>query len=173
MRIMTNKIDDKIDEFLNVLTNDARQLQRNISWLDELRGLVIKHDDVALQNLLETIQSQASCCKGNELKRQILQKELAILFDCDSGKMTLSRLEVELSGGKKIQVAQMKAKLQALVKELKEEQLSTTMFLSDCSRFNSLLLKNVLELGSAKGIIYSPSGFAEQNANTGFVNMQF
>jgi len=141
--------------------------------LDELRGLVIKHDDVALQKLLETIQSQASFYKDNELKRQSLREKLAILLDCNSGKMTLSRLEVELSGEKKAQVAEMKAKLQALVKELKQEQLSTTMFLSDCSRFNSLLLENVFELGSAKQITYSPSGFAERNTNTGFVNIQF
>jgi hypothetical protein len=170
---MTSKIDDKIDEFLNVLANDVQQLQRNVSWLDELRSLVIKRDDVTLQKLLETIQSQASSYKDNELKRQSLREELAILFDCDSGKMTLSMLEVELSGVKKTQVTEMKAKLQVLVKELKEEQLKTTMLLSDCSRFNSLLLKNVLELGSAKGMTYSPSGFAEQNVDTGFVNMQF
>lgn len=173
MRITSTKIDDKVDEFLNVLANDVQQIQRNIAWLDELRSLVIKHDDVALQRLIETIQSQARCYKDNELERQTLREELAILLDCDSGKMTLSRLEVELSGRKKTQAIEMKAKLQALVKELKEEQLSTTMFLSDCSRFNGLLLKNVLEFGNTKGITYSPSGSTERNANTGFVNIQF
>lgn len=173
MKITANRIEDKVDEFLNVLTRDVRRLQMTLSWLDEMRGFVIKHDDVALQKLLETIQSQAGSFNDNELKREFLRKELAILLDRDPGKITLSALELELFGEKKAQVTRMKAQLQALVEELKQEHLKTTMLLSDCSRFNRLLLENVFELGSTREITYSPSGFAERNSETGFVNMQF
>ena len=173
MRIMDTTIEDKVDEFLNVLDRDVQQLQRNLSWLDEMRALVIKHDDLALQELLESVQSQAGSYKDNEFKRQSLREELAILFNCDATKITLSGLELELSGGKKTQIAQMKAKLQTLTKEFREEQLRTTMLLSDCSRFNSLLLENVLELGGTREITYNHSGFAERNRDTGFVNIQF
>lgn len=173
MRISTITIEDKVNEFLKVLAMDAQQLQATLTWLNEMRGLVIKHDDLALQKLLETVQAQASRSKNNELKRQRLRGELAIFFDCDSNKMTLTRLELELSGEQKAQVAQVKLKLQELVKELKDEHLKTTMLLSDCSRFNSLLLENVLEFSSSREITYSPNGFAERHSNAGFVNLQF
>jgi hypothetical protein len=86
--------------------------------------------------------------------------------------MTLSRLEAELSGEKKAEVIRRKIKLQTLAEELKKEHLSTTMLLSDCARFNSMLLTSVLELGQVGTITYGPRGSAERQINSAFVNLQ-
>jgi hypothetical protein len=87
--------------------------------------------------------------------------------------MTLSRLETALSGDKKTEITQRKIKLQTLAGKLKKEHSSTAMLLSDCARFNSSLLKSILEFGQAGTITYSSRGFAERQTNPAFMNLQF
>ncbi len=87
--------------------------------------------------------------------------------------MTLSRLEAELPGEKKAEVAEIRKTLQILTKEFRKEHLSTTMLLSDCARFNSVLLRNVLEFAQTGTITYSSSGSCERQTNSTFVNLQF
>ena len=173
MKKGTIEIENKVDQLLVVLDRDIRHMQESLSRLDELRGLVVKRDDASLGKLLESIQSESNSYKNNELKRQLLREELAIALDCSLGQMTLSRLEAELSEGKKTEVAERKTKLQTLAKKLKKEHLSTVMLLSDCARFSSLLLKSIFELGGTGVMTYSPRGFAERQTNTAFVNLQF
>ncbi len=173
MKTATIEIESKVDQLFGVLDEDIRYIQGNLSRLNELRGLVVKRDDTSLRKLLESIQSEADSYKDNELKRRLLLKELAIDFDCGLEQMTLSRLEVELSGEQKAEVAERKSKLQTLAEKLKKEHLSTAMLLSDCGRFNSVLLKSILELGQAGTITYSPNGSAERQTNPAFVNLQF
>jgi len=156
-----------------ILDEDIRHIRGNLSRLNELRSLVVKRDDTSLRKLLESIQYDSNSYKDNELKRRLLLKELATAFDCGFEQMTLSRLEVELSGEKKAEVTERKRELQTLAEKLKKEHLSTAMLLSDCARFNSALLRSVLELGQAGTITYSPNGSAERQANSAFVDLQF
>ena len=173
MKTATIEIESKVDQLFGVLDEDIRYIQGNLSRLNELRSLVVKRDDTSLRKLLESIQSDLNSYKDNELKRRLLRKELAIAFECGFEQMTLSRLEVELSGEQKAEVAKRKSKLQTLAEKLKKEHLSTAMLLSDCGRFNSVLLRSILELGQAGTITYSPKGSAERQTNPAFVNLQF
>ncbi len=173
MKTATIEIESKVDQLFGVLDEDIRYIQGNLSRLNELRSLVVKRDDTSLRKLLESIQSDLNSYKNNELKRRLLRKELAIAFECGFEQMTLSRLEVELSGEQKAEVAKRKSKLQTLAEKLKKEHLSTAMLLSDCGRFNSVLLRSILELGQAGTITYSPKGSAERQTNPAFVNLQF
>jgi len=173
MKHAMTKIENKIDQLLLVLDKDIQNITENLSRLNELRSLVVKRDEVSLHKLLESIKSESGSYKENELKRQSLREELAIASNCSLKQMTLSRLEAELSGEKKADVTERKMKLQTLAKKLKKEHLSTTMLLSDCARFNSVLLNSVLEFGQARTITYSPKGFASRQTNSAFVNLQF
>ena len=74
---------------------------------------------------------------------------------------------------RKAQVAEKKAKLRSLTNELKEEHLSTAMLLSDCARFNSLLLKSVFDLGKTETVTYNSNGSTKRQTDTAFVNLQF
>lgn len=87
--------------------------------------------------------------------------------------MTLSRLQTELSGEKKTQVAERKIELQALIGKLKKEHAGTMMLLSDCARFNSMLLKSIFQLGATGEITYSPQGSVQRQVNTAFVDSRF
>ncbi len=167
------EIEDKVSQLLGVLDRDAQYIMENLSRLDDLRGLVVKRDDVSLHKLLGSVQSESNSYRDNELKRQSLRKELAMAWGCSLKEMTLTKLEAELSGAKKTEVAERRSKLQKLAEKLKIEHLSTTMLLADCARFNSVLLKSILELGQAGTVIYSSKGSAERQANPAFVNFQF
>ena len=169
----TGLMHDKIDELLVALEDDSRRVRQVLSRLDELRGLVIKRDEAALGKLLETIGAESDTYSANESKRQSIRKDLADALDCTVEDMTLSRLESMLSGEKRSQVAAKKAELKALTGNLKTEHLRTAMLLSDCARFNSVLLRSVLELGQTGAITYGSNGATKHQTDTVFVNMQF
>ena len=173
MKTAMNEIEDKVDQLLIVLDKDIQQMQKSLSRLNGFRSLVVKRDDAGLGKLLGNIQSESDSYKCNELKRQSIRKELAIILDCSPKQITLSTLEAELAGEKKAQVADRKAMLRLLADQLKKEHLSTSLLLSDCARFNSVLLKSVLEFGQAGTITYSPKGFAKRQASSAFMNFQF
>ncbi len=172
MKTAVIEIEDKVDQLLIVLDRDIQHIKDNLSRLNELRSLVVKRDDVSLRKLLESIQVESNSYKDNEVKRRLLREELAIVSDCGLEQMTLSRLETELSGEKKAEVAQRKTELQTLAEKLKKEHLSTAMLLSDCARFNSMLLNSILELGQASTVTYGPRGSAERQTNSAFVNLE-
>ena len=173
MKTATIGIEDKVDQLLTVLDRNIRHIMENLSRLNELRALVVKRDDVSLHKLLESIKSEPNDYKENELKRRSLREELAIASGCSLKQMTLSRLEAELSGEKQAEVAERRKKLQTLAEKLKKEHLSTTMLLADCARFNSVLLRSILEFGQAGTTTYSPKGSTERQTNSAIMNFQF
>jgi hypothetical protein len=173
MKATASNIEDKVDEMLLVLDEDIRHIQQSLSRLNELRSLVIKRDDVALGKLLEFIQGDSEGYRSHELKRQSIRKELASALGCGLAQMNLSTLEASLPKEKKDKVTEKKAKLQSLVNELKKEHLSTALLLSDCARFNRMLLKGVFNLGNTRTIYYGSNGATKQQSDTAFVNLQF
>lgn len=173
MKAAAIEIEGKVDELLVVLDKDIQHIRESLSRLNELRSLVIKRDDVALDRLLEKIRVESDSYAANELKRQSIRKELVIALGCDFEQMTLSRLEAELSEGEKAQVSRRKTILRSLTKDLKNEHLSTALFLSECARFNRLLLNSVFDIGKIGTIIYDSNGTASRQTNKAFVNLQF
>ncbi len=165
-------IEDKVDELLAVLDKDVGHIQQSLSQLNELRSHVIKRDDAALGKLLEGIQANSDSCRSYELKRQEIRKELANALGCNPRQVTLSALEAALPDEKKTRVARVKAKLGPLVKELKKEHLSTALLLSECVRFNGLLLKSIFDLGKTGTVTYNSNGATKQQADTAFLNLK-
>ena len=173
MKATAISIEDKVDELLIVLDKDIRHIQQSLSQLNELRGLVIKRDDVSLGKLLELIQGKSDSYLRNEHKRQLIRKELASALGCGPEQMTLSRLEAGLPKEKREQVAERKTKLKSLIGELKKEHLSTALLLSECSRFNRMLLKGVFNLENTRTVCYGSNGATKQQSDMAFVNLQF
>ena len=167
------EIENAVDKLLAVLDEDVRHIRKSLSRLDGLRHSVIKRDDASLHKLLEEAQSDSSNCTNREDRRRLLREKLAIILDCAPGQMTLSRLETELSGARKAQVAERKMTLRNLVAKLQNEHKGTMMLLSDCARFNGMLLKSVLQLGQTGEITYSPRGSVQRQINTAFVDSRF
>ena len=167
------EIENKIDELLLCLDKDIEHVRESLALLNELRSLVIKRDDASLGRLLESIQTESDTYKNQELKRHSIRRELALALGCGSEQVTLSKLEAVLPEEEKAQVAERKAELKALIKELKKEHLSTALLLSECARFNRLLLKSILNFGKTGTVYYDSDGSTKQQSDTAFVNLQF
>ena len=172
MKAAVASIEDKVDRLLACLDQDVRHMQESLLQLNEMRRLVIKRDETALGKLLECIQAGAGSYKVHELNRKSIRKELAENLGCDIERMTLSTLQASLTEPKKDQVTLMKAKLRSLSAELKNEYLSTAMLLSECARFNNLLLKGIFDLGKTESIHYNSNGETKRQIDTAFVNLQ-
>ncbi|UCF43630.1 MAG: flagellar export chaperone FlgN [Planctomycetota bacterium] len=172
MTAMAIEIGAKLNELLHCLDKDIEQLRGSLSLLNELRSLVIKRDEDSLGRLLESIQTESDTHKGQELKRYAIRKELALALGCGSEQVTLSKLEAVLPEEEKAQVAERKAQLKALINKLKKEHLSTALLLSECARFNRLLLKSILNFGSTGTVYYDSDGSTKQQSDTAFVNLQ-
>ena len=122
--------------------------------------------------LLDGIEAESESYKEQESCRRAIREELASSLGCSLEEMTLSRLEAGLLEGKRAEVTERKDKLRSLIGELKKEYLRTVMLLSDCARFNRLLLKSVFDLGNIEIITYGSKGDAERQRETAFVNMR-
>jgi tRNA(Ile)-lysidine synthase TilS/MesJ len=173
MKTTAINIGNKVDELLVVLDEDIENIQKNLSWLNELRSLVIKHEDTALGKLLEQIQTESDSNLRHELKRQSIRQELANALGYNIEQMTLSTLETDLPKEKQEQITKRKVQLKLLIEELKKEHLSTALLLSDCARFNRMLLKSVFNLGNTGTIYYGSNGASREQSDMAFVNLQF
>lgn len=169
---LQEKVSNGVDELLAVLDKDIQHIQKSLSWLNELRGLVIKRDDTALGKLLQTIQTEADSYTATESQRLSLRKDLADAFGCSVKQVTLSAMEVALPEEKKVQVKDRKIKLKGLIEELRKEHLSTALLLSDCARFTRQFLKALFDLGGKRTVFYSPNGATRKLTETTFVNMK-
>jgi hypothetical protein len=172
MRPTEVEIELQIDELLKGLDADAQHLQDSLSLLHELRALVIKRDEVALRRLLKTIQIRPKGIATGASQCESARERLAKLLGWEVGETTLSRIETVVSGKLRLDIAQRKARLMSLTESLRTEYSRTAMLLSECARFNRLLLDNILQSGRATGVTYTPDGTTKQQSQTAFVNMQ-
>jgi len=154
------EIENKVDEMLECLDIDIEYLQMNLSRLNELRALLIKRDDKELQQLLEHIHKESERYKSNEIKRQMIRKELAYLLECDTKQVTLSMLSNRLSETKKDFVNKKRTQLKSLVVQFRKEYSGTAILLSECSRFNKMLIRSVFDIGKTGSVYYSANGKA-------------
>jgi len=172
MKAAEASIEDKVDRLLTCLDQDMQNMQESLLHLNEMRKFVIKRDEAALGKLLENIQAGAGCYRKQELNRKSIRKELADTLGCDIEQMTLSALEAGLPQAKRKQITQMKEKLRSTSAELKKEYSSTALLLSECARFNNLLLKGIFGLGKKDSIHYNSNGETRRQIDTAFVNLQ-
>jgi len=172
MKTTLISIENKIDELLAVLDTDIQHIQQSLSYLNDLRSSVIKRDDTALGKLLKLIQGRSDDYRSHELKRQSVRKELAGALGCSFQQVTLSTLEASLPKGKREQVTRKKEELTSLIKELRNEHLSTALLLSECARINRTLLKEIFNLGNSGTVCYGSNGAAKRQNDVAFVNLQ-
>lgn len=173
MKSTATEIEGKVDELLACLDKDGQRIEKSLSQLNELRSLVIKRDDSGLGILLKIIQAESDSYRKQESKREKIRKELANAIKYHTKQLTLSVLEENLSKEKKAQVIKKKTKLISLIKELKKEYINTALLLSECARFNNLLLKSIFNLGKTETLYYKPNGITNKQTDKTFVNLQF
>jgi hypothetical protein len=172
MKAIVVDIEEKIDELLNCLEGDIEHIENSLLTLDKLRGFVIKHDKNALGKLLEKARNASTKYRIHERKRQQVRSKLAKLLNCSGKDITLSNLETVVSDQKKGLVVQTKIKLNTLTRKFLKEYTNTAMLLSECTRFNRLILKSIFNFGNTDAVVYDADGTAKEQNQRAFMDLQ-
>jgi flagellar biosynthesis/type III secretory pathway chaperone len=172
MNGQTTVLSRNVKDMLDVLERDTQHIERTLSFLNELRGLVIKRDEQNLGRLLEEIRTETQEYSANEHRRRMAREQLAGLFGCKTGELTLSVLRTRIDEPEKSAIAESQKKLRALTERLQREYISTAALLSDCARINSRLLKIVFEQSRAGPVCYNSQGTTARGADAAFMNMR-
>jgi hypothetical protein len=139
-----------------------------------MRSLIIKRDEIALDKLLHTIQETSEVYKDNETNRQLVRNELADFLGCSIEQITLSKLKDSLPETSRIKVIETRENLRSLIEDLRKEYSSTVMLVSECARFNRLLLKSIFDLGRTNTCSYDARGATRRHeGEAALMNVKF
>lgn len=171
--IDTTNIENCTQRLMDALDDEIQQLELNLSRLDQLRRLIVKQDHDALNGLLNTIRSEAGTFRSYDQRRLSLCKQLATIINCDPAQMNLSRLHNYVSQEMQSAIRLRKNTLQFLSARLQKELAATQMLLTDCARFNRMLLNAIFNNRAAETLTYNPSGLTKRQTETMLMNVQF
>lgn len=166
-------LESLISELMNVLDADIECLQDGLSILDEMRSLVVKRDEAALRRMLERIRLGPGGQDDNAARRTAVRSQIAALLGWRQSDVTLTRLMETAPAMWRSAVAEKRERLIALTGAMQREYSKTALLLSECSRFNRVLLRRILELGGVATSTYTAQGVAKPQAQAAFMNMQF
>ena len=166
MRQMAIVAEEKINELLSILDKDIGHIHCTLSRLNELRGLVIKRDEGALAELLESIRIEAEDYSSNESERQSVCNSLARLLGCSLEQMTLSRLIDALPADVGELVNERRMNLCELIEELKKELRQQYTFQDIVSKNHAIqeifqILPDIAESDSTV-LLQGPSGSGKE-----------
>ncbi len=148
-------LENMVRKMIGILDRDIEHLKDTINNLKIMYDMILSRDDRALGGLLESIKTESTDYRHNEMARQSIRNQIAMLVGCSLDKVTLSGLETVLDGQIKQDLSEKKDQLQKLAEKLKTQHLSTVFLLRDCAKFNRLLINNI---------------FSYINGNTGTYN---
>ncbi len=166
-KMVALEIENMVDEMLECLDLDIEHIKKNLLRLNEMRSLIIKRDDTALQALLDDIHLESESYKENESKRQMIRKKIADSLCSSTEKVTLSMIENMFSEPKRSYVKRKKAQLKTLVEEFKKEYANTIILVSECARFNKMLIKSIFNPAKTNPMYYSAKGIVKEQKENG------
>ncbi|HNY79305.1 MAG: flagellar export chaperone FlgN [Sedimentisphaerales bacterium] len=171
--MISSLVETKVDALLTALDEDIRNSESTLSRLDVLRSLIIKRDDVALEQLLHDLRHEAESRAVGDQRREGIRKELATELGCDIRGLTLSTLKRMLSGPRRQAVADRQVRLQSLIAQLKREYALTTALVADCARFNRTLMHVLFGLNVKGKTTYNAQGAVSRQADANLVNLHY
>ena len=167
LKMLANEIENYVDEMLDCLDVDIEHIRKNLSRLNEMRELVIKRDDVELRKLLDSIQGESDIYRENETRRLMLRKKIADSLGCGIENITLSKLANRLPENKRNRVIEKKEQLKSLVGNFKKEYAGTIVLVSECARFNKMLLRSIFNHGQTGSVYYGANGTVREHKENG------
>jgi hypothetical protein len=163
----------KTDALLAVLDEDIRHVQTVLKQLDQLRNLLIKRDDGALERLLVDLQHQTEEHVDIERRRQNLRRELAEHLQCDVQTVTLSALAQSVPDPLRRDVSERRMTLKSLIDRLGREYALTRMLIADCARFNRALIRVFFGQDGRGKTSYGANGLTIRRADATLMSLHF
>jgi hypothetical protein len=164
---------NRVEDLLDVLSQDIQHIEQSLVYLDSLRSMLIKRDEPGLNALLHRIRTETDTQTGLEIERQRIRQELAQLLNLDFAALTLSRLASLLPEALGQRVSYKRKRLRKLVEQLSQEHLSTAWLLKDFQRFNQALFHAIFNNGRNTTLTYGANGLKQRHAHHNLMNMQF
>jgi hypothetical protein len=171
--MMQADVAEKADADVSVLDEDIGYVEATLSRLDGLRGLMIKRDAVGLEPLLSKIAEEAEAPAAKCATRQQLTRDLAGALGAKAERVTLAELQSRLPEAWGTALVERRTRLRSLAADLKREYSLTSTLLSDCARFNRLLMRAYFGAKGQSGVTYNPNGATRQHANRRLMSLQF
>lgn len=168
---MEYKMEKDITELIEILDNDIKNIAQDISVLEVIRKCLIRKDETSLSRLLDQVRSVMQNRRQNENRRFNLRRKLAEAFCCPVEKLTLSNLQTKVDEPYKTALTEKRAALAQLIEQFKAQHETTAFLLSDCARFNALLLRSIMESSTTESVTYKP-GRINRSTNAAFINLQ-
>ncbi|MHC4518719.1 MAG: flagellar export chaperone FlgN [Planctomycetota bacterium] len=166
-----DRIETKVDALLAVLDEEIRHGETTLSQLDVLRNLLIKRDDVALEQLLRDLHEQGQTRGQTERRRQELRQELADALGRDVKALTLSALQTVLSDPRRAAVRERQKRLRSQIGLLEREYALTRALVADCARFNRSLMRVFFGTDSDRTMTYGATGAVRHQTGAGMVSL--
>ncbi len=163
----------RVQDLLDVLSQDIEHVEQSLIYLDSLRSMLIKRDEAGLSALLQRIRTETDTQDSLEIERQSIRHELAQLLDLDFAALTLSRLASLLPEQLGQRVSHKRKRLRTLMERLSQEHLSTAWLLKDFQRFNQALFHAIFNNSKGKTLTYGANGQRKQQSHHNLMNMQF
>jgi hypothetical protein len=163
----------RVEDLLDVLSQDMQHIEQSLIYLDSLRSMLIKQDEAGLSALLQRIRTETDTHVGLEIERQSIRQELAELLDLDFAALTLSRLASLLPEQLRQRVTYKRKRLREGVERLSREHLSTAWLLKDFQRFNQALFHAVFNNGKTKTLTYGANGLKQRQDHHNLMSIQF
>lgn len=164
MKTMSLEFNSLIDELIEVLEIDIVNIESTLEMLSKLRKMVIKRNENGLQLLLEKARISTKRQDSVENRRQEIRAKLAVICECSANEMTLTRLCQIVGDQRGDTIYQIKERLGTSISKLKAEQLSTSMLLTECRRFNDVMLGALLN-NRRDDLTYNRSGKKKWQSN--------
>jgi hypothetical protein len=164
---------NRVEDLLDVLSQDIQHIEQSLVYLDGLRSMLIKRDEPGLNALLHRIRTETESHTGLEIERQRIRQELAQGLNLDFSALTLSRLASLLPEALGQRVSYKRKRLRKLVEQLSQEHLSTAWLLKDFQRFNQALFHAIFNNGRNTTLTYGANGLKQRHAHQNLMNMQF
>ena len=172
MNLAAVELNDRIGELLDVLRREIEQMEYNLSILTKLRMLVVKHDNPALEAMLEAIRYQAGKYEKQNSDRNLARQRLAEFFNCGTENITLSKLQKIAPSEQQSLIASVKEQLSDLVNRLTVEYKSTAALMSELARFNRVLLDSIFQRSQLQNLTYNASGIPRRNSEAAFMSFE-
>ena len=172
MNILDVKLNNIIDELLEVLADEVIHIKLILRRLNELRAGVVRRDEETLKGLFGEIEEDSANYAVVEAKRESLRQQLADSIGCDMSQMTLTKLCESIEDRDRREAMRDKqSELKILIVDLRREHKQTQMLLIECSRLNKMLLRGIFGNGK-ETVTYNSNGNKQWELEKGAINLK-
>ena len=160
-----------IDRLIDAFDKDIKHLDYTLDMLTNIRERVIKRDEDLLKQILGQVKTELENYALKEQVRNQIRAQIASIIGCNPIEANISKITEYANDTQKKVLVDKQSQLRKLVTKLKDEHLSTVMFLQTCAKINEGMLKSMFR--NRETASYDSRGRTKYSRHGGVVNLQY